>query len=280
MKKTLTLFVLAAFIGFTDAQVNTPAASTHATSTTTVGMTEVSVDYSRPNKRDRVIFGNLVPFGKIWRTGANANTTIEFGHDVVVGGQNLKAGKYSVFTRPGENSWEVFFFDETNNWGNSVSEDQLKHAVKTTASVKKLPYTAETFTISVDDLTYNSAMLKFLWDTTLAELPIEVPTDQISMASIEETMKGEPGARDYVAAATYYYNSGRDAKQAMIWMDKGVSMMDNAAYFTLYQQALIHANAGDKKGALELAKKAKKGAEEGKNPDYVKLTTDLIAELN
>ena len=141
--------------------------------------------------------GDLVPYGEIWRTGANANTIISFSDDVKVGGKSLKAGKYSIFSRPGISMWEVFFYTKTDNGGLPKKWNPDAVAVVAESSVTSLPKEVESFTISIDDLNQNGAILNFKWENTQAGLKLEVPTEAKTMASINKTMKGEPKSGDY-----------------------------------------------------------------------------------
>lgn len=280
MKKFITAMLAVAFVGLTSAQVKTPQASTAAELEQVVGMTKVEVEYSRPSKNDREVFGNLVPFGKIWRTGANKNTTIEFNDDVVINGQALKAGKYAIYTKPEKDSWEIFFYTDTENWGAPQKWDDSKVALTTRNKVQILPYTVESFTIGFEDLKFDSGLLAFSWDNVKVVYKVEVPTDKKVMSSIEETMKGKPTAQDYMAAANYFYTAGKDIQQAKKWMDEGMKLNEKPAYYQIYQQALIYKKAGDKAGSLNLAKKALDAAKAANNSDYVKLANDLVEGLS
>lgn len=279
MKKILTLMSVAMFCLVAQAQIVTPQPSVHSEQETTVGLTDIEIKYSRPNKNGRVIFGNLVPYGKIWRTGANENTTISFSDDVSVDGKPLKAGKYAIYTKPEKDAWEIYFYTDHNNWGNPEKWDDAKVAAKVTTKAVHVPgMHTETFLISIGDLTPNSAQLNFLWDDVIAQLKIEVPTDKKVMASIEKTMKEKPSAKDYLAAANYYYNSGKDIQQAKKWVDEGMKLTQKPAYYQIYQQALIYRKAGEVKGANDLALKALEAAKAAGNEDYVKLSQDALRE--
>lgn len=279
MKNILSTILLCTAIWIGNAQVTVPAASVHETTKTTVGLTEVSLDYSRPSKRDRVVFGNVVPYGKLWRTGANANTTIKFSDDVKIDGQMIEAGKYAIFTIPNEDQWEVFFYNETDNWGNQVQWNDKKVAAKTTVKTHSLNTTQETFSISLDNITNDSAMLTFAWDDVMAAVKFEVPTDRKAMASIEKTMKASPKAQDYLSAANYYYATDRDIKQAKEWIDLGIKMLDKPAFYQLHAQALIHAKAGDKKSAMKIAEKSLLASKMAKDGAYIRMNKELIEQL-
>lgn len=279
MKKILTTIFLCTAIWVGNAQVTTPQASVSESSKTKVGLTDVSIDYSRPSKRDRVVFGNVVPYGELWRTGANSNTLIDFSDDVIIDGQNLEAGKYAIFTKPEADHWEIYFYKETGNWGNQVKWDEAKVAAKTIAKVKQTENTQETFSIALDDLTSNTAMLTFAWDNVLVATEIEVPTDTKAMASINKTMAASPKAQDFLSAAQYYYNTDRDIKQAKEWIDKGIGMLDKPAFYQLHSQALIHAKAGDNKSAISIAKKSLEASKAAEDGAYIRMNEDLLKKL-
>lgn len=258
------------------AQISTPQPSPTGKMDQVVGLTDVSVEYSRPSMRGRKVFGNLVPFGKIWRTGANKNTTISFSDDVTFGGQKVKAGSYAIFTKPNASSWDIFLYSDTNNWGTPQKWDDAKVAAKATAQTQQMPMDMNTFTIVIDDLTNNSAILSFLWENTVASVKIEVPTVEKASKSIESVMNG-PGANDYYSAASYYYEEGKDLGKAKEWIDKAVSM-NPKAYWMMRRQSLIYAKMGNKKGAIAAAKKSLAVAKADNNADYVKMNEDSLKE--
>lgn len=279
MKKTLSTILLCTAIWVGNAQVTTPSASVPETSKTTVGLTEVSIDYSRPSKRGRVIFGNVVPYGELWRTGANSNTTIQFSDDVVIDGQEIEAGEYAIFTKPEKDHWEIYFYDETDNWGNQVNWEEDKVAAKAIVKVQPLKTTQETFSIALDNITSTSAMLTFAWDDVMTAVKFEVPSDKKAMATIEKTMKASPKAQDYLSAANYYYTTDRDIKQAKDWIDTGIKMLDVPAFYQLYAQALIHAKAGDKKSAMKIAERSLEASKKANDGAYVRMNEELMARL-
>ena len=278
MKKTLTTLLIASIGWISNAQITTPAASVPAELEVTVGLTKMEVEYSRPNKNDREIFGGLVPYGEIWRTGANMNTTISFSDDVVVDGQTLKAGKYAIYTKPQKDNWEIYFYTDYENRGLPEKWDDAKVAAKTTAKVIPLPFSIETFEISIGDIQNDNAKLGFLWDKVYVETKIEVPTDKKVMASIDAAMKGKPTAQDYMAAANYYFTTEKDIQQAKKWFDEGMKMTKEPKFWQLRQQSLIYAKAGDVKGAISLAQKSLDAAKAAGNADYIKMNEDSIKE--
>lgn len=274
----VVLFLMAIVATLTlEAQISTPAPSPAATLTQMVGLTEVSVDYSRPSMRGRKVFGNLVPYNKLWRTGANAYTKVSFDTNFTVNGRNVEPGTYSIFTKPGESNWEVFFYTDINGGGIPSDWDENKVVAKATVPVYKMDDPVQTFTITIDDVTSNSAMLGILWENVYVGVPFEVPTDAAVMGSIDKALSG-PSAGDYYAAAVYYSSEGKDINKANDWMAKAMEMTEKPAFWQLRQQSLILAKAGDKKGAIEAAKKSLAGAKEAGNDDYVKMNTDSLKE--
>ena len=277
MKKSI-LFVFALTLMFSvNAQIETPAPSPYTKVEQKVGLTDVTLEYSRPSMKGREIFGNLVPYGKMWRAGANKNTIVTFSNPVTIAGKELKAGSYSVFITPSENSWDVYFYTDTENWGTPQNWDDSKVAAKATAEVMEIPANVETWTISLDDLTNDSAHLGFMWANTYVPVKIEVPTDKAVTAAIEKTMSG-PSANDYYASAVYYMNADKDLDKAKMWMDKAMEMSEDPAFWQLRQQSLLYAKMGKKDKAIATAKKSLEKAEKAGNADYVKMNKDSLKE--
>jgi len=271
--------MLVCFIAFslaTQAQIQTPSASSHAMMEQVVGLTTVKVDYSRPNMRGREVFGNLVPYGKIWRTGANATTKFTVDKPVVIADKELAKGTYSIYTIPGEDMWEVIFYTDDANPLLTEFEDS-KVALRTMVETVDMPMDMETFTIVIDDVMTDSAVLSILWANTIVPIKFNVLTDKEVLASIDQTLSG-PASGDYFNAAVYYLNSGKDIDKAKTWMDKAMSMNKNPRFWELRQQSLVLAKAGDKKAAIEAAKKSLAGAKEAGNADYIKMNTDSLKE--
>jgi len=260
-----------------NAQIQTPAPSPASSLEQKVGLTDVSIEYSRPAMRGRTIFGDLVPYGKVWRTGANARTKVTFSDDVTVGGETLKAGSYAIFTIPQAAKWEVIFYTEHAGGGAPQELDESKVAAKVMADVYPVEMDIQSFTITIDDITNSSAVIGIMWERTYVAVPFEVPTDKAVMASIESALAG-PSANDYYNAAGYYLSEGKDAAKAKEWIDKAMSMIEKPAFWQLRQQSLIYASAGDKKGAIEIAKKSLAASEAAGNADYIKMNKDSLAE--
>ena len=275
MKKIYFIIILMSGICF--GQIQTPQSSPFAKIEQVVGLTDVAITYSRPAMRNRTIMGALVPYGELWRAGANANTTIEFSDEVVLGGQTLAAGKYAIFIRPGVSLWEVFFYTKTDNGGLPAEWDPTAVAGVAEASVTILDKAEESFTISLDELTQNGAILSFRWENTAASLELNVPTEAKTMASIEKTMQGDPKAQDYYSAAVYYRETNRDLTQAKEWIAKAIEL-DEGKYWMYRQQALILKALNETEAAIEASKASLKLAIEAGNQDYVRLNEKALAD--
>jgi hypothetical protein len=276
MKKIMTVLAVVAAFSI-NAQVKTPAPSPTAKVTQVVGLTDVEVIYSRPSMKGRTIFGDLVPFGKVWRAGANANSTISFSEDVTIDGKTLKKGKYALFVTPKAESWDVFFYSTTDNWGVPENWNDANVAVKTTVKTETLNRPVESWTIGVNGLDNNYGMLEFSWEKTLAAVKFEVPTAKTALASIEKALNG-PGASDYFSAAQYYYQSNGDMNKALTFINKALELNKDKPFWYSRQKSLIQAKLGDKKGAIETAQISLASAEKANNADYIKMNKESIAE--
>ena len=254
-------------------QVKTPALSPKSELTQVIGFTEMKIEYSRPSMRGRKIMGNLVNFGDIWRTGANSNTKITVSDDVLFGKKNLAAGTYSILTRPGNKIWEVFFY--TEDWSLPKVWDQEKIAIKLEIPVKKMDQ-VETFSIWIGDISTNSGSLNLAWENSRIEIPFSVSTDEKTIASIKETMKGTPGHRDYYSAASYYLTSGRDLNQAEKWIIAAVK--EKEYYFYYRTKAEIHAGLDKLELAVEAANKSIELAEKRGTKNLISLNKKSIEE--
>lgn len=278
MKKVLIALaiIIAPFVA--EAQIKTPQASPKAIVNQIVGLTDVEVVYSRPGARGRAVFGNLVPFGKLWRTGANENTVITFSDDVVIDGKTLKKGKYAIYTVPRIESWDVIFYSKTDNWGLPENWSDADVALKTTVKEEALNKAVETFTIGINNLDATSGNIDIAWENSSASVKFEVPTDKLASESIKKVLAG-PTSNDYFAAAQYTFQSkGGDIAKAREYVDKALELSAEKPFYFYRLKSLIQAKQGDKKGAIETAKVSLAASEAAKNQDYVKMNKDSISE--
>lgn len=277
MNKILFLGVTFLVSYISNSQVEAPQLSPRTNVEQTVGLTNFELDYSRPSVRDRIIFGELLPYGELWRTGANKNTTLSFDTDIKFGGKEIKAGSYAVFTKINKDSWDIYLYSDTENWG--VPEEWKEEKVVSTISVpvEKASSKVETFTISFDDLGTETFNLVFSWSNVKLQIPIELPTKELTEASIIKTMNG-PSDRDYYGAASYYLTSGENLEDALDYIKKAVEMRGEEAFWYLRKQALIEFELGQKKAAIETAKRSLASAEKAGNKGYVDMNKKSIEE--
>ncbi|MEE9371728.1 MAG: DUF2911 domain-containing protein [Saprospiraceae bacterium] len=279
MKRLFTIAVLtiAAFLTFDlNGQIKTPAPSPAASFTQTVGLTEVVIVYSRPSVKGRKIFATngLVPYGKTWRTGANQATKITFSEDVTVEGKSLEAGSYAMFTVPGAASWDVMFFEHTTT--NSGGYGDATPAAKVTVTPTALPFSVESFFITLANIKSDGALLEIIWDNVLVPIKLGVNTDKAVMANIDRVLAG-PSGNDYYAAGIYMFTSGKNANKALELVQKATSQGE-PKFWQKKWEAEILAAVGRKKDAIKTAKLSKELATKAGNDNYVKMNVDNIAK--
>jgi hypothetical protein len=277
MKKIIIAFAFIILPFLAEAQLKTPQASPKATVFQTVGLTDIEIVYSRPAARGRAVFGNLVPFGKVWRTGANENTTISFSEDVVIDGKTLPKGKYALFTIPKIESWEVIFYSDIKNWGTPETWNEANVVLRTTVKEEALSKAVESFTIGISNLDANYAYLDMAWENSSVSMKFEVPTQKTTLANIEKALAG-PSASDYFSAAQYIYQSNGDSAKALSYVNKALDLVKEKPFWYNRLKSLIQARLGDTKGAIETANISLVAAEAAKNQDYVKMNKESIAE--
>ena len=251
-----------------------PQPSATQTLTQNFGLGKVTINYSRPNVRGRAVFGSLVPYGQVWRTGANSATTINFSEDVKVQGTTVPAGEYELFTIPGKTEWTIIISKGSKEWGAYTykeADDLVRFKVKPVMLKDKL----ETFTIQFTDVYETAAKLQLAWENTAVSVNLTSDIDSRVMASIDEAMKGEK--KPYLQSAQYYYANGKDIKKALEWAN-AAEAADAKAPWVRYWKARIQQKAGDKTGAATTAAAGIKAAQDMKNDEYVRLNTAVLAE--
>ncbi len=275
MKKIVLSVAFLCALSYADAQIKMPAPSPAQTVKQEFGLSNVELSYSRPVKKGRKIFGDLVPYNAVWRTGANGATTLTFGDNVIIGGKEIPAGKYGLLSIPGAASWTLIITKQTDVTSPAAYK-QDQDVVRVTAKVKPSGTSVENFTIQFDNIQPESCDLVISWDKSTVTLPIKTNVDARIMASIEESMKSDKPA--YFQSAFYYLESGKDLKQAETWFAKAVEAQPNA-FWIRYQQARTLAKLGKKAQAKEAALKSKELANAANNQDYVTLNNKLISSL-
>ncbi|MEY4991931.1 MAG: hypothetical protein RI948_807 [Bacteroidota bacterium] len=276
MKKLLFAIAVGLSASF-NAQVLTPKASPVAKLQQKVGLADIQIDYSRPSVNGRVIFGELIPFGQTWRLGANENTKITSSEALIFGKDTLKAGTYALFAKPGQSSWEFYFYTDYSNWGLPEKWEDAKVALKVTAAAETSKEFTENLTLQLEDLKSSSAKITLTWAQTKVTLPFTLDTKTKVLASIDKTMAG-PSANDYHQAATYYFNEKLDLKKALEWSTKAVELRGPSAYWMTRLKAQLQAANGDYKGAIETAKISMEAAKADGDDAYVLANQKSIDE--
>lgn len=284
MKQLLILY-LAFFIGLAaEAQIQTPVPSPQGSVSTVVGLTEIKVSYARPKAKGRKVFGNgesfVVPYGKLWRTGANRGTIVTFADDVTVEGSPVKKGEYLLLSTPNADQWSVVLYSDPSLGGNLEKYDPTKEALKVSVKPEKLTEKVETFTMNIADLSddHKSANLQLAWENTSVKIKVTVEFEDRVMKSIEANTKVAPG--NYIVAANYYFDSGKDLKKALEWIDLGINTGNKEAFWNIHTKAKIQKALGDKKGAMATAQQSLDLAKKAPSDfGYIKLNEELMQSL-
>lgn len=252
-----------------------PAPSPLQTIKQNFALGEVSIEYSRPHAKNRVIFGDLVPYGKIWRTGANASTRISFSDDVKLEGVGVPAGTYALYSIPGKDVWEIMLYKDLSLGGNTADykteNEVLRLKVKPTLSAEQV----ESFTIQINNVKPASASIDLSWEKTRVSIALSADIDERIMKGIDKAMNVD--SKPYYQSASYYFENNKDLNKALEWVNKAIEQSPGAFWMTMLK-ARIQLKSGDKKGAIESAEKTIQIAREAKSDDYVKMAEKLISD--
>jgi len=283
MKKTLLIIGMVVLTLFSYAQVQTPAPSPAGSVSTTVGLTDIKIDYFRPKAKGRMIFGDaakgaLVPFGTIWRTGANNGTKISFSDNVKVEGTDVPKGEYLIFTWPGAAEWTVSLYKDLTLGGKTGGYDKANEVANFKVKPEKLTEKVETLTFNIGDISEDSktAKVQLAWENTSVKFNVAVDYDAKVMKSIENSLTVNPN--NYFQAAVYYLNTNRDLNQALTWIDKALET-NKDAFWMLHQKAKIQKALGDKNGAKATATASLESAKKANNRDYQVMNEELIKSI-
>jgi hypothetical protein len=264
------------FAGQANAQLETPRPSPKGKIEQKVGVMDVSVVYSRPGIKGRKVFGDLVPYGQVWRTGANEPTTISFSDSVKLEGNWVPAGTYSLYTIPGEKEWTTIINRKTKGAAQrDEKEDQVTFKVKPVSTSS----TIETFTINIADITTNTANVELAWENTMARFRMEFDVDAKVMSAIKKSTENPFAsvAATYYESASYYFTTDKDLKTALEWVNKSLEM-NKDPYWVWRLKSQIQAGLKDYAGAIVSAEASKSRAKEAGNVQMVKTNEDAIAE--
>lgn len=282
MMKLKSLFIAVGVLGCmslsVNGQVKTPQPSPTAEIEQKIGLTEIEITYSRPGIKGRKIYGELVPFGEVWRTGANAATKIEVKDPIKVAGKDLLPGKYSILTIPDAGEWTIIFNSDPKT---SVSNyDQAKDVFRFKVKPKAYAERTESFTIDFANFKDNGADVRLIWENTIVSFPIEVETAKMVQETIDKTLAG-PSSRDYYQSARYYAENDMDINKAVEWINKAVELDgEDQKFWVTHWQAKILAKSGDKKGAIKAAEKSLELSKAANYMSYIENNEKLLKELN
>lgn len=271
---TLALYLSLSFFTANGQQLNVPASSPLQSIKQDLSLSSITIVYSRPSTRDRKVFGDLVPYDKVWRTGANESTKISFGEGIFMEGNRIPAGQYALYTIPGKTEWTIILSKNTTWWGAypyTDTEDLLRFKVK----AMPLSSPVETFTITFDNIAARSATLSLTWEKTQVPILITADNDVMAMKNIEEAMDTRD-KRPYIAAANYYYENDKDMNKALEWINKSLEM-NPKAYWAMLLKAKIQLKLKDNQGALATGGKVIALAREDKSDEYISLGEKVVA---
>jgi len=279
MKNKLALTLI--FISYLSySQLLSPVASPKTKIIQKVGLVDINLEYSRPSKKNRKIFGGLVPYGKIWRTGANNPTLISFSENIKLNNKLIEKGDYHIYSVPSESKLDLIIYEKTDAWGSLSDFDESLIKARVVSNFIDLPFTVETFTIAFNDISNNGASLIINWDNKQAVYMIDVLTKVKMIENINKTLSENPTANDYRKAAVYYYEENIDIAKAVKWIDIAFKDTDNLKYWQLRYKALIYEKAGNILKAKEYAEKGFKNAKEINTIDGINALEIVVERLN
>lgn len=275
MKKIIFVAFIALMHNYVGAQIKSPQASPLGKISQNVGLTDITIEYSRPSTKGRKVFGGLVENNKVWRTGANASTKLTFNTDVKIAGNELKKGTYALYTIPNEKEWTVILHKNLDHWG-ADEYKQEEDVFRFQAKPMSLSTVVETFTMSVDNIKNSSCDIVLSWDKTAVSIPVQLLTDDAMVSSIKKAMEGI-SAGDYYTAARYYHEENKDAKQALEWVNKSLEKGGDK-FWIMRLKALLQAKNGDYVGAIATAEKSSELARKEGNADYPRMNDESVKE--
>ena len=281
MKSLATLVFLICILTTEAQNLEVPALSPFSETKQQVGLTEVALSYSRPSAKGRTVFGQLVPFGEIWRTGANASTKLAFSEEVKIAGHALPAGTYALYTIPGQREWTIIVHRKTDL--RSIAGGKVKpenDAFRFKVSPIRNPLHVETFTIQLVDIKAKSCQLQMAWEKTIVQFPIEVEVDAKIEAQMAELLQAPDKMkhRNYFKAAEYYLHNGKDLNQAMQWINTALDKNENNYRYGLLKSKIYLAQ-GNEEMAIRTVETAHEWARAADNSNYMEQTKTYLASL-
>lgn len=262
------------------AQLQMPQPSPSAMLKQTVGLTDITIDYSSPAMRGREIFGGLVPYGEMWRTGANKATAITFSDDVTIEGKKVEAGSYAIFTIPKEDEWTIILNKNTEQWG-AGKYDEKEDALRLTVKPSKAPMTFQRMTFMITALEDHTAEIYLFWADTKVSFMVDANPVAKVVSTIESTMKQADNLwYTYAQSAEYYLENGQNKEQAQEWIEKSIAMKDHFYNNWIKARILVARNnaggvSSSAGAAVAMVKKAMEMGEKENTNFYKRLKPEM-----
>lgn len=277
MKQFLVLLCLLGCLSAAQGQLRHPKASPLAKLEQEIGLTTIKIEYSRPAMRGRTIFGDLVPWGRIWRVGANASTKFTTTTPLDILGNELASGTYALYAFPYETYWEVVFHKNTTHWGDGrTAYDPAEDAFRVRIIPEQLVVTQENFMIAFDELTHDSGKMVWQWENTRVVIPVSVNTKKVMEADIEAALSDQPNAQTLYEAARYYQEQDIKHREALSLVDRAITEGGDTYYFHRVRSLLL-ASLGDYEEAIRSAKRSRELANEQGKDEFVRMNDKNIA---
>lgn len=277
MKKILTLFLIFSSLAVV-AQLKIPRPSSKSFITQNIGYTEIQVEYSRPEKKGRKIFGDLVPYNEIWRTGADKNTIISFSQEVFIEGKKLPKGKYALYAKPNPKYWTIYFYKNTESWGLPSQWNETDIALEINVKPYSYPIDNEIFTIEVSPKGIFEGNLHLRWEKTAVNIPLSTLTIEQVLENITQNLNEKSSSDDYYDAALFLLNAEKNYSQALSYINTSIAKDGEAPHYSLWLKALILNKLGDKKEAIKHSEASLKKAQELNNESYIRLNKKLLSQ--
>ena len=259
------------------AQIEAPKASPFSKVEQDVGLTKITISYSRPGAKGRKVLGGLVPYGRIWRVGANESTKFTADDDLTIMGNNLPEGTYALYAFPYEGHWDVVFHKNTEHWGDGrKAYDPEEDAFRIRIKPQEIPNYQENFLITFDQIDHNSINMLWIWEHTLIKIPISVDTETKMKQEIAFKIAENPTAQTYYEAARYLQEQGESYPEALSYLNKAIELGGDTYYFYRVK-SLVEAALKDYGSAIVSAQKSLELAQKEDKDEFVRMNEKNIS---